>query len=101
MEIAGIEAKWFAIVKGRPPLGLGVFAPVDPNALVDELEEEFRRTGERMPCFGLLCASPPRIVAGREDLPPMTVFADSTTKAGRHRASGPQNRRGARGSSRS
>lgn len=57
-EIEGIPLQWHCLVEGRPPDGLGLFLPVDPDRLVEDLgDEEFLATDERIPYFATLWPS--------------------------------------------
>lgn len=54
-EVDGIPLSWVRLVEGRPPLGLGLFVPTDPNAVLEDFDEdEFIATDERMPYFATL-----------------------------------------------
>ena len=70
---AGIPLKWCTIIPGRPPDGLGLFLPSDPDAvLMDTDEDEFFANDERMPYFTALWESAEALVHHIMDGPKLT-----------------------------
>ncbi len=58
VEVAGIRLVWHTLVPGRPPHGLGLFVPENPNDVLESFtDEEFVESDERMPYFSTLWPS--------------------------------------------
>jgi predicted nicotinamide N-methyase len=55
IEVAGIPVVWHHLVEGDPPEGFGLFVPQNPDAILEDLdEEEFAANDEKMPYFATL-----------------------------------------------